>query len=91
LKRVTLTPSKPALILSLIAEIAFLIFGAVFLYAVHQEGTTPAPVYAFFVLWFVVITALIVFTIRSLGGKSRSLGIEVDIEEIRTGKTVREE
>ncbi|OQA33248.1 MAG: hypothetical protein BWY57_01364 [Betaproteobacteria bacterium ADurb.Bin341] len=86
MKRVTFTPSKPALILSLIAEIAFLVFGAVFLYAVHQEDTTPPPVYAFFVLWFVIITALIIFTIRSLGGKSSPLGIEVDIEENGTDK-----
>jgi len=86
LTRVTLTPSKPALILSLIAEIGFLIFGATFLYAVHQEGTTPAPVYAFFALWFVIITALIAFTIKALGGKSGSLGIQVDIEENETGQ-----
>ncbi len=84
--RITITPNKPALILGLIAEIAFLVFGVIFLYTIHQEGSTPAPVYAFFALWFVIITALIAFTIKALGGKSPSLGIEVDIEENETGQ-----
>jgi len=83
MKKIRVKPGKQALIISLVAEVFFLIFGALFLYTVYREGTTPLPVYAFFALWFLVIVALIIFTISMLKGKSRSLGIDVEIEDDR--------
>lgn len=83
MKKIRIKPSKPALIFGLIIEIFFLIFGALFLYTVQMEDTTPLPVYAFFALWFLVIAAFIVFTIGMLKGKLRSPGIDIEIEDDR--------
>mgnify|MGYP001164718459 CR=1 FL=1 len=81
LKKIRIRPGRTAIVVSLVAEICMLIFGAVFLYEVHAEQTTPLAVYVFFALWFLVVSALIVFSVRILLVKSQSPEMIVDNED----------
>lgn len=75
-QKINVRPSRPALVMGLIAAIAFLVFGIVFLVVLVREEAGPGI--AFMVFWIFIILLMIGYFIHLL--RSRKSVIEIETE-----------
>lgn len=76
LQKMSVKPTRPAVLLGLIASIAFLIFGLVFLFVLIKEGAWPGIL--FMIFWIFIVLSMIGYWIHLL--TSRKGVLEIDTE-----------
>ncbi len=76
LHKTRIRPTRPVALMGLIAALAFLVFGIVFLAVLIKEGSWPGV--AFMIFWIFIILLLIAYMIYLL--TSRKGVLEIDTE-----------